>query len=65
MNFSWDINLGHIVMVVVPLLGVIVGYVTVQVKTDSNEEKTKNLGTRVDAYGIALADLRLTSSRYA
>ncbi|WP_264048944.1 hypothetical protein [Methylobacterium flocculans] len=59
MNFSWDINIGHIVMVVVPLLGVIVGYVTLRVKAESNDTATKNLGTRVDAYGTALADLRL------
>jgi len=58
-SFSWDINVGHIVMVVVPTLGVIVGYVTMRVKADANQVSTDNLKTRVDAYGTALADLRL------
>ena len=59
MNFSWEFNIGHVIMVVVPLIGVLVGYVTLRVKSDANETKTNNLGTRVDAYGTALADLRL------
>lgn len=59
MTFSWDFNIGHVIMVVVPLLGGLVGYITLRVKAADNEEKTKALNTRVDAYGTALADLRL------
>ncbi|UYW28241.1 hypothetical protein OKC48_06895 [Methylorubrum extorquens] len=64
MNFSWDINLGHLLTLLLAMIGLIGGYVTIRIKTADNEEKTKALGTRVEAYGIALADLRLHVSEH-
>ncbi|MCJ2074428.1 hypothetical protein MKK68_01965 [Methylobacterium sp. E-016] len=59
MNFSWDINLGHVVTIALALIGLIGGYVTIRIKTADNEEKTRALGIRVDTYAIAISDLRL------
>lgn len=59
MTFGWEINLGHVITLALAVVGLIGGYVTLRVKAQDNEEKTKRLDTRVDAYGTALADLRL------
>ncbi|GJD97457.1 hypothetical protein [Methylobacterium iners] len=59
MTFSWDFNLGQVIPLAIAVIGLIAGYVTLRIRTGDNDERTKGLATRVDAYGTAIADLRL------
>lgn len=64
MTFGWEINLGHVLTLGFAVVGLIGGYVTLKVRQADNEKKTEGLDRRIDAYGTALADLRLHVSEH-
>lgn len=70
MTFSWDFNLGHVITLGFASTGLVAGYVTLKLQSANQAEKiaeldketsakTSELDRRLDAYGIAIADLRL------
>lgn len=59
MTFSAELNLGHLVTVTLAIVGFIGGYVTLRINLQNLTSRADLLDKRVDAYGNALADLRL------